>query len=186
MLLKEGIFMTIGERIRLVREDRDLSQRQLAEKTDINKSVLSRIESGDRAARDIEIVVIASCLNVSTDYLLGVNPESRYDNFSGEFNFKKWHELSKEEQENFRKQAEAFGFFQKERTFNIEDFLSEKHASKDYDPIMDIREFMINNNLQNVSLAAYKLSDWEQMDPWEAAEFKRDLYLKNLKESDGD
>lgn len=65
--------MTTGERIILTRENLGLSQKRLAEITDINKSVLSRIEAGSRPLRDDEIIKIAKALNVSTDFLLGIN-----------------------------------------------------------------------------------------------------------------
>lgn len=66
--------MNIGNRIKEVRESSHLTQKELAEKIKLNHSVLSRIESGERPARDEEIKNISKALNVSTDYLLGVSP----------------------------------------------------------------------------------------------------------------
>lgn len=63
--------MDVSVRIINLRELNDMTQKDLAEKTNINKSVMNRIESGERALRDDEIVRIAKVLGVSTDYLLG-------------------------------------------------------------------------------------------------------------------
>lgn len=64
--------MTTGERIRNVREDKDILQQELADAIGINVSVLSRIEKGTRPIRDDELIKIANKLSVSSDYLLGI------------------------------------------------------------------------------------------------------------------
>ena len=63
--------MIIGTRIKQEREKQNLSQKELVSKTNINVSVMNRIESGERAIRDDEILKISKILNVTTDYLLG-------------------------------------------------------------------------------------------------------------------
>ena len=63
--------MKIGQKIIELRENQGLSQAALAEKININRSVLNRIELGTRPIRDNEIVEFAKFFNVSTDYLLG-------------------------------------------------------------------------------------------------------------------
>ncbi|MBR2214394.1 MAG: helix-turn-helix domain-containing protein [Selenomonadaceae bacterium] len=63
--------MKTGERIKNVREDRDILQQEMADAIGMNVSVLSRIENGTRQVRDDELVKIADKLNVTTDYLLG-------------------------------------------------------------------------------------------------------------------
>ncbi|MFJ8268495.1 helix-turn-helix domain-containing protein [Peribacillus asahii] len=63
--------MTIGERIVILRENKGWKQKELADKVDINVSVMNRIEKGTRPLTDSEIVKIASVFEVSTDYLLG-------------------------------------------------------------------------------------------------------------------
>lgn len=67
--------MITGERIRNIREDKDILQQELADAVGINVSVLSRIEKGTRQLRDDELVKIADKLNVSVDYLLGRTDE---------------------------------------------------------------------------------------------------------------
>lgn len=63
--------MNIGKKIVQLRESQGLTQALLAEKIDINRSVLNRIELGTRPIRDNEISSIAQFFNVTTDYLLG-------------------------------------------------------------------------------------------------------------------
>lgn len=63
--------MTLGEIIQSIREEKDMSQKELAQKINISYSVMNRIESGERPARDEELKKIADVLEVSTDYLLG-------------------------------------------------------------------------------------------------------------------
>lgn len=63
--------MFTGERITLLREKRNITQKELADKIKVNKSVMNRIESGERPIRDTELIDIANVLDVSTDYLLG-------------------------------------------------------------------------------------------------------------------
>lgn len=61
----------IGERIRDLRNMREWSLRELENRTGINYSVLSRIESGKRPVTDQELNVFADLFDVSTDFLLG-------------------------------------------------------------------------------------------------------------------
>lgn len=67
--------MGTGHRIRDVRVSKGILQGELAKIANINKSVMSRIENGDRAVRDDELREIAKCLNVSADYLIGRSSE---------------------------------------------------------------------------------------------------------------
>ncbi len=68
----------IGSRIKQERERQNLSQKELASKTDINVSVMNRIESGERSVRDDEILKISNILNVTTDYLLGNETPTKF------------------------------------------------------------------------------------------------------------
>lgn len=60
-----------GERIRQLREAKNLSQLELASRIGINNSVLSRIESGRRPMADSEINSFADFFDVSGNYILG-------------------------------------------------------------------------------------------------------------------
>lgn len=66
--------MGIGDRIRYLREKRGWTQLELAEKLNINNSVLSRIESNKRPVEDDLLTKIADLFGESADYLLGRNP----------------------------------------------------------------------------------------------------------------
>lgn len=66
------IILEIGNRITWLRETKGLTQKELAKRTGLDKSVMNRIESGDRPLRDNETIALAKELEVTTDYLLGV------------------------------------------------------------------------------------------------------------------
>lgn len=61
----------VGDRIRNLRETREMSQIELAKIIGINNSVLSRIESGKRDVEDFLLVKFAEYFKVTSDYLLG-------------------------------------------------------------------------------------------------------------------
>jgi len=61
----------LGDRIRLVRTSRELSQEQLAEAANLTRESINRIEKGSLKAKLDTITVIANILNVPIDYLIG-------------------------------------------------------------------------------------------------------------------
>ncbi|RYM06179.1 XRE family transcriptional regulator [Sporolactobacillus sp. THM7-7] len=61
----------LGSRIRFLREERHLSQLEMAKELNISNVQLSRYESGARKPDPETIVRIADFLGVSADYLLG-------------------------------------------------------------------------------------------------------------------
>lgn len=63
------------ERLRRVREERGLSQAQLADRTKLQPSAISHFETGRRAPSFDNLRVLADALNVSTDELLGRQPK---------------------------------------------------------------------------------------------------------------
>ena len=65
--------MSLSQRIKYLRENMNMSQKELSEKANINTSVMNRIESGERAIRDDELIVFAKIFDVSTDYILGLS-----------------------------------------------------------------------------------------------------------------
>ena len=65
----------IGERVKLLRINAKLSQRGLAEKLqlagiDMDKNVITRIETNKRYVTDFEIQALKELFNVSYDYLI--------------------------------------------------------------------------------------------------------------------
>ena len=63
-------YYAIGQRIRKVRKEKNLSQEQLAEQVNISTTHLSHIETGNTKLSLPVLVNIAVALNVSTDFLL--------------------------------------------------------------------------------------------------------------------
>lgn len=59
------------QRIRDMREDRDLKQRQLAEFLNCSQQVYSNYELGQRDIPTDVLIKLANFYNVSIDYLLG-------------------------------------------------------------------------------------------------------------------
>lgn len=69
--------MTLGERIKKLRRDADMTQEGLAEYLGVSVSAVSQWENG-RIMPDItQIPVLANMFDVTTDYLLGVDVESK-------------------------------------------------------------------------------------------------------------
>ena len=60
------------ERIRDLREDNDLMQRQLAELLNVNQKTYSRYELGEHCIPLEALIKLAKLYNTSVDYLLGL------------------------------------------------------------------------------------------------------------------
>jgi DNA-binding NtrC family response regulator len=69
------ILSTLGEEIRRVRKDRVLTQGQLANRTDLSRSLISRIESGSAAPSIPSLYKIANALNVRMGTLFANIPQ---------------------------------------------------------------------------------------------------------------
>ncbi len=61
---------TYVERMRDLREDNDLKQREVAEVLQITQQVYSRYENGDNEIPIHHLITLARFYNVSTDYIL--------------------------------------------------------------------------------------------------------------------
>lgn len=59
------------QRLRDLREDRDMSQTELAELLFTSQTVYSRYERGVRTIPVEHLLILADFYNVSTDYILG-------------------------------------------------------------------------------------------------------------------
>jgi len=71
--------MTIAVKNRLTRQQKNISQAELAKHTDINPKTLSRYELGMSISPDNSLKGIANALDVTTDYLIsGNNVEIKY------------------------------------------------------------------------------------------------------------
>ena len=63
--------MTLGERIKMIRIRRKLSQSDLARSAQVHQKNISKYENGGVIPSAVTLKSIADVLNVSTDYLLG-------------------------------------------------------------------------------------------------------------------
>lgn len=63
--------MNVGENIVMLRESRNVSQKELAQHLGLHNSVMNRIERGLRPVHDDEIVKLADFFGVPADYILG-------------------------------------------------------------------------------------------------------------------
>lgn len=80
LLTLEGKCNICGERVRIARENRNLSQEELAAKIQLNghsltQKAISRIETGLRIVPDYEIPLLADALNVDPLWLIGMENE---------------------------------------------------------------------------------------------------------------
>jgi transcriptional regulator with XRE-family HTH domain len=62
--------LSIGEQIRKLREDRGLPLRKVAAELDIDQSVLSKIERGERQASKKQIIRVARIFNANEKEML--------------------------------------------------------------------------------------------------------------------
>lgn len=63
--------MKIGDRIRALREELDLTQAQFAEKIGLKATAIGLYESGDRRVTDRSIMLIAQVYGISEEWLRG-------------------------------------------------------------------------------------------------------------------
>ena len=64
-------------RIRELREDRDLSQTEIAKVIKTTQQQYSKIESGRSDISGEKLILLAEFYNVSTDYILGLTKEPK-------------------------------------------------------------------------------------------------------------
>ncbi|MGE7915302.1 helix-turn-helix domain-containing protein [Lysinibacillus xylanilyticus] len=105
--------MDIGKRIISLREIKGWTQRELANRVNLNVSVMNRIESNERPVKDSELISLANVLDVSTDYLLGrtdtptqsqkEKDEAEFQAFANDPELKRWYrELPNSKEEDLR------------------------------------------------------------------------------------
>lgn len=66
--------LSFGEKVRGLREDMDLNQTQLGEKTGMTQRKISYIECGKCEPSLDDIVALCRYFHVSADFLLGLEP----------------------------------------------------------------------------------------------------------------
>ncbi|MDT3494944.1 helix-turn-helix domain-containing protein [Bacillus toyonensis] len=111
-----------GDRVKQLRKEMKWTQEELGNRVDLKKSTISEIENNKKDAGRKAITKIATVLNCTTDYLLGLTDDPRLneseDNKTDEL-ARKFAELvadlPKEEQENVWKQALMYVNFTKNK-----------------------------------------------------------------------
>ena len=82
--------MKFGDVFKIERENKGLSQNELAEKIGMSKSVISMYENGKRFPSFDALEVICDFFNVDSDYMLGKTPirkQKTFDEFGNEYYF---------------------------------------------------------------------------------------------------
>lgn len=102
--------MTLGERIRSLREKMGLTQKELASKLNVPNQNISNYERGFRQPDYDTLQLIADFFEVTTDYLLGrnnkstANEEEEFQKFINDPELKRWFkELPQSDEEDLRK-----------------------------------------------------------------------------------
>lgn len=103
------------DRLRKARQDRSLSQSELAERAGFQPSAISHFETGTRAPSFDNLRKLADALGVSIDYLLGRQPESTAAGPIAEQLYRDFKKLSSSDQETIAGMAKM---------------LAEKHATQ--------------------------------------------------------
>ncbi|NMW17248.1 MULTISPECIES: helix-turn-helix domain-containing protein [Bacillus] len=68
-----------GQRLKALRLEKGMTQQQLADFLDIEKSNISRFESGKQSPSNDNRVKMAKLFNVSVDYMLGLSEHKSLD-----------------------------------------------------------------------------------------------------------
>jgi len=68
-----------GERLKILRTSKGLTQEQLARRLNLTKSVVSAYELGMRMPSVNIVIKMSAIFAVTTDYLLGVDEKQRFD-----------------------------------------------------------------------------------------------------------
>ena len=63
-------FQPVGKQLRIIRKEKALTQKELADRTGMSAAHLGRLERGVRDPRARDLIALADVLDVSTDALL--------------------------------------------------------------------------------------------------------------------
>ncbi len=64
--------MLVGQRIRILREENDITQNELGEKLSVSKTTISHYENDSRTPSIETLIQLADFFQVDLDYILGV------------------------------------------------------------------------------------------------------------------
>lgn len=71
--------VNIGEKLKSLRLEKNLTQKQLADRIGLATSAISSYESGVRYPSYVSLIKLAQIFHVSTDYLLGITDKRNID-----------------------------------------------------------------------------------------------------------
>jgi transcriptional regulator with XRE-family HTH domain len=121
----------LGDKIKQLRENRKLTQQELANKLDIAQSTIGMIEGNKRPAGRKTLVKLADFFNVTVDYLLCDNEQPEATN---EIKKERDYSLSIKEQENIDDEAKkiidelSMSFSKNKDSLNEEDYFAIENA----------------------------------------------------------
>lgn len=69
-----------GRKLRKLRKDNNLTQKQLADKLEITKATVSAYETNTKYPSIEVLIKISNIFNVSSDYLLGLSEKTEFQN----------------------------------------------------------------------------------------------------------
>lgn len=96
------------DRLRAAREQRQMSQSELAEKAGLQPSAVSHFESGRRAPSFQNLKALADALVVTTDFLIGGSVDTGISNEAATLLFRHAKKMSEEDLETLTNIAEVF------------------------------------------------------------------------------
>lgn len=70
--MKESILIKFGQRVRILRKSKNLSQEQLAELTGFHRNYIGMIERGERNPALVNIEIFANAFGMSLSELLNI------------------------------------------------------------------------------------------------------------------
>lgn len=73
------LIVDLGEKIKSLRKSKNMTQKDLADRIGVSKSIISSYESGIRYPSYDVLVKMARIFHVSTDYLLGIEKKRVLD-----------------------------------------------------------------------------------------------------------
>lgn len=101
-----------SKRLKIIREEKKVTQAELAKKADLQTAAISHFETGQRKPSFENLKRLADALNVSIDYLLG--REIRESGDIAEKIFRDFEKLSMDDQQKIQEFAEFLALKDKE------------------------------------------------------------------------
>ena len=126
-------FMTTGQKIKLIRKEKDWSQKELAEATGLTWGIINRYEKDKAFPNGESLIKLAKALNVTSDYLLFADaPRTRRIAIKDQDLYQKFlliEKMPQEDREAVRRLLEGLIVRNK-----LEDLLPKKNGTEDLLP----------------------------------------------------